>query len=266
MADELFTRCPGCKTVFRVTDAQLALRAGQVRCGHCRTVFNGREELISLAPPSGDEPEPEVDELALGPPTVTLRSARALDPPPPEEPPPDTGADYENRFSWGKKKAPSRVWVVLGIIAIPVLAAALALQALVHFRDALAAHAPATKPMLTRMCAFVGCTVRPMRDVGALSIEASDLQADPAHRGLLILSATIRNRAQYAIGYPHLELTLTDAADQVVVRRALTPADYVGGTANAAAGIAGNGEVPVKLFIDASATSQAGYRLYLFFP
>ena len=48
--------------------------------------------------------------------------------------------------------------------------------------------------------------------------------------------------------------------------RALAPADYVGGTANAAAGIAGNAEVPVKLFIDASATTQAGYRLYLFFP
>ena len=61
-------------------------------------------------------------------------------------------------------------------------------------------------------------------------------------------------------------LTLTDAQNQVVVRRALTPADYVSGTANTAAGIASNGEVPVKLFIDASASSQAGYRLYLFFP
>ena len=71
-------------------------------------------------------------------------------------------------------------------------------------------------------------------------IEASDLQADPAHRGLLILTATIRNRAPYAIGYPHLELTLTDAQDQVVVRRALAPADYVSGTANTPAGIAGN--------------------------
>ena len=53
MADELFTRCPGCKTIFRVTEPQLALRDGQVRCGHCRTVFNGREHLISLAPLGG---------------------------------------------------------------------------------------------------------------------------------------------------------------------------------------------------------------------
>jgi predicted Zn finger-like uncharacterized protein len=267
MADELFTRCPGCKTVFRVTEPQLALRAGQVRCGHCRTVFNGREELISLEPPALSEPEAEPDELALGPPTVTLRSARALDPPPPDEaPPPAPNADYENRFAWDRKKAPSRAWTVLGFIAIPALVVTFVLQGLFHFRDSLAAHVPSTKPMLTQLCGLVGCEIRPLRDVAALSIDASDLQADPAHRGLLVLTATIRNRAPFAIGYPHLELTLTDAQDQVVVRRALAPADYASGTANTAAGIGRNGEVPVKLFIDASATSQAGYRLYLFFP
>ena len=152
------------------------------------------------------------------------------------------------------------------MIAIPALIAAFVLQALFHFRDALAAYVPTTKPMLTRVCALFRCAVQPLKDVAALSIDASDLQADPAHRGLLVLSATIRNRASYPLAYPYLELTLTDAQDQVVVRRALSPADYVSGTANTAAGIASNGEVPVKLFIDASATSQAGYRLYLFFP
>jgi hypothetical protein len=108
--------------------------------------------------------------------------------------------------------------------------------------------------------------VGPLRDSAALSIEASDLQADPAHRGLLQLSATIRNRAMYAIAYPHLELTLTDASDQVVVRRAFAPGDYIGGTASASAGIPANGEKLVRLFIDASATAQAGYRVYLFYP
>jgi len=275
MADEQYTRCPGCKTIFRVTDAQLALRDGQVRCGHCRTVFNGREGLVSLAPP---EQEPEVDELALGPPTVTLRSSRALDPAPPPSPEPerprvpepafaeDAEVDYENRFAWEKRKPRSRLWQVAGAVGIPLLAVLLVVQALVHFRDALAAHLPWTRPVLAQMCALTGCAIRPLRNVAALSIDASDLQADPAHRGLLILTATVRNRAPYAVGYPHLELTLTDAQDQVVVRRALAPSDYASGTANTPAGIPANGEVPVKLFIDASATTQAGYRLYLFFP
>jgi len=50
MAEQKFTRCPGCKTIFRVTPAQLAMRGGQVRCGHCRTVFDGVAALLSLAP------------------------------------------------------------------------------------------------------------------------------------------------------------------------------------------------------------------------
>ncbi len=80
MADEKFTRCPGCRTIFRVTAQQLAMRAGQVRCGHCRTVFDGVGALVSLAPQP--DQEPELDEISRGPPTVTLRSSQALQPAP----------------------------------------------------------------------------------------------------------------------------------------------------------------------------------------
>jgi len=174
--------------------------------------------------------------------------------------------DYDSRFAWDRPRKRPRALTALYVAAIPLLLAALAAQAIFHFRDALAAHWPQTRQALAQMCAATGCAVRPLRDVAALSIDASDLQADPAHKGLLIPSATIRNRAGYALAYPHLELTLTDAADQTVVRKAMAPAEYAGGTADLAAGIAANGEAVVRLFIDASATSQAGYRLYLFYP
>ena len=287
MAHEQYTRCPGCSTIFRVTPEQLTLRGGQVRCGHCRTVFDGNAQLISLAPTARAEGDPEPDELAAGPPTVTLRSAHALRPaheeasardaprtaaaaaaaPPLEaDEEPDQEVDYDSRFAWDKPKPRSRARSALYAAAIPVLLIALAAQAIFHFRDALAAHWPQTRPMLVRMCAAAGCVVRPLRDVGALSIDASDLQADPAHKGLLILSATLRNRAGYALAYPYLELTLTDSSDLVVVRRALAPEEYAGGTADIGGGIPANGESVVRLFIDASATQQAGYRLYLFYP
>lgn len=273
--DEQYTRCPGCKTIFRVTAQQLALRGGQVRCGHCRTVFDGAAERVSLAPQPRDAHDVDADQ---GPPTVTLRPARALRPadepapPPTQSPSPPTvsptapapDADWENRFAWDKPRERRRTsWLAAGAILLTLL---LAGQAAWHFRDAIAAHVPAARPVLVRMCAFAGCTIRPLRDVAALSIEASDLQADAAHKGLLILAATVRNRANYAIAYPHLELTLTDAQDQPVVRRAFAPAEYAGGTADVTRGIAAQGELPVKMFIDASATTQAGYRLYLFYP
>jgi predicted Zn finger-like uncharacterized protein len=317
MAHEQYTRCPSCSTIFRVTPEQLALRQGQVRCGHCRQVFDGNANLISLAPtprPEGDDAE--ADELMAGPPTVTLRSAQALRPahddashaPAPaaatgavataegtgpgaatatrpgpslrdvlprrpggtaravRRDEPDDDVDYDSRFAWDRPRRHRPVLRALWIAAIPLLLIALAAQAIYHFRDAIAAHWPATRPALSSLCGALGCTVRPLRDIGAMSIDASDLQADPAHRGLLILTATLRNRAGYAVAYPYLELTLTDASDHVVVRRALPPAEYASGAADTGRGIAANGEVVVRLFIDASATSQAGYRLYLFYP
>jgi predicted Zn finger-like uncharacterized protein len=68
MPDEKFTRCPSCRTVFRVTAEQLAMRGGQVRCGHCRTLFDGVDHLVALAPPAFDDEDAVVDETDLGPP------------------------------------------------------------------------------------------------------------------------------------------------------------------------------------------------------
>jgi predicted Zn finger-like uncharacterized protein len=284
MADEKYTRCPGCKTIFRVTPQQLAMRAGQVRCGHCHTVFDGVAALVSLAPRPREEPEPEFDEAALGPPTVTLRSAQALQPAPDDcddrvEPAgkvalEDNEADaardpqiaYSARFSWQEKQERRRVPSWLYALAIPLLVLLLAGQALFHFRDAIAAHWPTTQPTLIKLCVVAGCEVRPLQDISGLSIEASDLQADPAHRGLLILSTTIRNRAPYSLAYPYVELTLSDTTDRVVVRRAFAPQDYISGAADPRSGIAANSEIAIKLFIDASATTQAGYQVYLFYP
>lgn len=283
MAEQNYTRCPSCATVFRVTSAQLALREGQVRCGQCKSVFDGNAQRVSLAPPRiPDVGAPPMSEAELGPPTVTLRSAQALELPgiapaaalaaavtgDTREAGDIDEVPYEDRFSRQKRKAPRRVRAVLYAIAIAFLVALIAAQAVFHFRDAIAAHWPAAQPALTRVCSLAGCTIRPLRDAAMshLSIDASDLQADPAHRGLLILTATLRNRAAWPLAYPHLELTLTDAQDQVVVRRALAPPDYAGGATDFQRGIPPNGEVAVKVFIDASATTQAGYRLYMFYP
>ena len=284
MAEEKYTRCPGCKTVFRVSSQQLAMREGKVRCGHCRTVFDGELALVSLAPrPRGQDDEPQLSEAELGPPTVTLRDAQALAPLDEDtgdrrEPGVGPGDDldsspsidpelaYASRFSASDERKRFRLpgWTY-GLL-IPVLVIVLGVQALFHFRDAIAAHWPQTKPALIRLCALADCQLKPMQDIGGLSIEASDLQADPAHKGLLILSATIRNRAAHPLGYPYLELTLSNAQDQIVVRRAFVPGEYLSGAADVDGGIGGNAELAVKLFIDASTTSQAGYQVYLFYP
>ncbi|MDZ7805402.1 DUF3426 domain-containing protein [Thiohalophilus sp.] len=41
----MLTCCPACRTCFRITEAQLAVAQGKVRCGKCKTVFNARQHL-----------------------------------------------------------------------------------------------------------------------------------------------------------------------------------------------------------------------------
>ena len=288
MADEQFTCCPSCRTVYRVTPQQLAMRGGNVRCGHCQNVFDGVAQLVSLAPRPREHEEDDAgafDELALGPPTVTLRDARGLGESTPSAPepaaapaPPRDAATPAAPPSAASTRpamprdveAPARVrrerWgAALHAIAVSVLALVLVGQLAYHFRDLLAVRVPAARPILTELCRVAGCTVGAPREITDLVIASSDLQADPAHQGLLVLSATVRNRADIPLAYPYLELALTDAQDQIVVRRALAPAEYAGGTADLSRGIPANSEISIKLFLDASATTQAGYRLYLFY-
>lgn len=49
------TTCPECRTTYRIAQAQLSLRRGLVRCGHCNTVFNAYDSLL---PDLNAEPPP----------------------------------------------------------------------------------------------------------------------------------------------------------------------------------------------------------------
>lgn len=55
----LATQCPHCHTTFRVAHDQLKLRAGLVRCGACKQIFNGIENLLrpeDIPPAPGAKP------------------------------------------------------------------------------------------------------------------------------------------------------------------------------------------------------------------
>lgn len=43
----MISECPSCQTRFRVTEEQLAVSHGRVRCGACLAVFDGREAMVT---------------------------------------------------------------------------------------------------------------------------------------------------------------------------------------------------------------------------
>lgn len=148
------------------------------------------------------------------------------------------------------------------VVAAILLALALAAQSAFAFRTTIATALPRLGPAY----AALGIAVPLPRQSESISIEASELQTDSAHGNLLALQATVKNRAGFALEYPHLELTLTDTQDGAIARRVFAPADYLPVGKPPAAGIEGHGEVAIKLWLDTHDIVAAGYRLYVFYP
>jgi predicted Zn finger-like uncharacterized protein len=159
---------------------------------------------------------------------------------------------------------PARRWPwLLGSLLLLLMLLA---QAAYHFRSAITLLFPETKPYAVTLCASLGCELTLPRRIEMMSIEASDLQADTTNPNVMVLSATLKNRAIFNQQHPLLELTLTDAQDQPVVRRVLAPHDYLAEAVNTQTGFAANTEIAIKVFIEGSDVKATGYRLYLFYP
>lgn len=155
---------------------------------------------------------------------------------------------------------------VAQLSGVTVLALLLVAQVVYLLRAVIADAAPNTRPALEAACAWIRCSVALPRLTDRLTIETSDLQAlDPLHPNRVTLTATIRNRARVEQAFPMLELTLTDAREEVAARKVFGPTEYLA-AATADAGIAANAEVGVRLRLDTADLVATGYRLYLFHP
>ena len=91
------TRCPHCRTVFRVSEDTLRLAAGSVCCGHCNAVFDGaRERLAEITdtdasvPRAADAARVSAAEPAHLAPLQPLTPLQALPPLQPLQPLPPT--------------------------------------------------------------------------------------------------------------------------------------------------------------------------------
>jgi predicted Zn finger-like uncharacterized protein len=153
---------------------------------------------------------------------------------------------------------------LMALAALVVLGAALALQIALHDRDRLAAADPGLRPLLVQLCAALNCSVQPPRQIDAIAIDSSSfskLRGD-AYR----LGVTLKNQASTQVAMPALELTLTDAQDQAVVRRVLMPTELGSHPGVIAAGSEWSGSVALAVAANGAGARIAGYRLLAFYP
>lgn len=279
----MLTRCPQCATTFRVSPQQLKVHRGEVRCGRCSTIFDAFESLVAepTTTPAKETstnpaPAPEPDDVEV----VATEAASSTEPPAKETSAatqlrPDlrfTIPDFSPGSGKGKtrpaKKATGKRWPWIALATVSALA--LIAQAAYAYRAELTANTvvmwPETKPWFERACAELHCAMPLPRRVDLVGIDASDLQVDTGHANLMLLTATLKNRAAFTQEYPSLALTLMDNQDQALARRVLAPADYLDPKTDSHAGFAANADLALKVFIDSREFKATGYRLFVFYP
>lgn len=146
-------------------------------------------------------------------------------------------------------------------LACVLAVAGLVGQATYFFRDEIASRVPQLAPSLLAACDYLDCRLQPPRRGESLGFVGTDLAADPAHKGLLIFTATLRNSGTTAVAYPHLVLSLDGLGGEIVVRRVFTPAEFAPATASLVRGLEAGAEVEVKLYLDASQTNVVGFKI-----
>lgn len=286
----LITTCTHCGARFRVTPPQLNAKQGQVRCGRCRNVFNGFESLerhpdddtgsrllatraaadrAGASPesietlPLEDLPDLETLEPAAAPaPAADVPAAGPPTPPPRRRSGSRKSSEEVTLEPPPRARPPARAWGLGAVLLALVLGAELAYA----YRGSIAQSYPVLRPWLESVCATAGCTISWAREDALLKLEDSELLEIPGKPTEIALGAHIRNLAQVAQEYPHLELTLTDLTGQAAVRRVLRPTDYLGRPVGVGEVLAPGAEISIQLRLETPRIKATGYELLLFYP
>jgi hypothetical protein len=169
--------------------------------------------------------------------------------------------DRERAGSFAKS---SSRFGLLGPVALVVLLALAAVQLALLFRSEIANAVPALRPAASLVAGAFGMKVEAPRSINALSIESTELQR-AAGNGQAALHALLRNKDSRTVRWPALELTLTDQAGTVVLRKVILPAEYLPATAPQD-GLRASSEWPIRLGLDPGSLAIANYSLTLFYP
>lgn len=281
----LVTQCPRCALLFQVAPEVLAASKGQVRCGQCAHEFEGQAHALTepWLESATDSPadsllsSPRIDVEALLRRQDTPSESVPVSPPTPASSPASGLAHASLPRESERTRAPALplktdvqsqspvvsavrwdVWMLRGMALL--LTGGLIVQALVFFRDELAARLPNSRPLLEALCGPAACTLAPLRLGNGIVIDSSSLVRGDAG---LTFHVSLRNSLEVPLAMTALELTLTDEQDRVLMRRVLKPHE-LGAPAELAAGqmwARALGVEPGK--VD---TEITGYRLVSFYP
>jgi len=236
----MYTQCPECLTIYKIAAATLAESHGSVRCGHCNAVFDAlrtlaeqlpSEQVQRLVASAGGGSPPQLSVPAMRP--AVGQQTSLFDP---DERPARARRGSTPAFARARRtRTAERTW--LWTLGAAVLLLSLCAQIGYAERAMVLADARA-RPWLDRICDTFGCRLPLRRDPARLQLLSRDIRPHPSVAKALIISATLRNDAEFAQAFPAVEISLSDLDENRIAMRRFQPQEYLGDMHSAAGGLA----------------------------
>jgi predicted Zn finger-like uncharacterized protein len=215
-AGRIYTQCPLCKTVYRITVAQLRGGRGEALCQQCLAGFNVLDTLAETAARARQGPAPagQVPPLgrldAVAPPESALIGDSL-----PADDPTSGGHSPAQRPALAARLA----WGAGTLLLLALLAAQLG-----WFEGPQLAQNETLRPWLEAACQTVGCRLPPFRAPARIQIVGHDLHptAD-GYEFTLVLS----NQASLPQPFPAVKLSLDAHGGNPAAVRVFQPEEYL---------------------------------------
>ncbi|MCF6280664.1 MAG: zinc-ribbon and DUF3426 domain-containing protein [Candidatus Polarisedimenticolaceae bacterium] len=252
----MFTECPHCQTLFRISPAQLEQANGTVRCCRCDEIFDAREQLRAPSESTATEPSPINPVIDSEIPTPTEQHVEALEDnllrelsddiehQPESLSSPLSEETLESNSSGAEQvestlpssadpgqllgKQPDKprkysfAWSLLALLALTSL-----LFQLVWFERALLIQHPDGAKLLEIMCQQLGCTLPPRKNTRKIEIVSRSFSVHPTTPNALQLHLTFISKTRYDQLYPQLQINLFNTAGLLLASRIFKPSEYL---------------------------------------
>lgn len=252
----MFTQCPECMTVFAVDATTLARAHGCVGCSQCGATFDTMATLCDALPEEPFESLP-INEPGAAPPLL-LESVAHEKPPQQglfdttDDVPGDAGAAHRetglepDRDEYGtahglpsfarqdrhRSRGSRRLaWACAALSVVLVAQLAWAERSTL-------VRSPALASLMRSACDTLGCSLPMARDVQKLELTSRDIRRHPSVEGALLISATVRNNADFRQPWPVIGISLSNLDDQKLAMRRFRPTEYLHDAATRRAGLA----------------------------
>jgi predicted Zn finger-like uncharacterized protein len=258
----MFTRCPSCRAAFSITDQQLEIAAGMVRCGMCEHVFDARLYLFDQAHNDMYETvDVELGELDAS--AIDLkyleRELHGTHPHMPEFPnitrpsqfdvPNDSHELEKNEIepleetvigqqlsqltpitkiiaddvsSLDSEPATIHPLRWLAWVVTLVLAAVLALQIIASLKIDLI-----PKQHHSKLCDWISCTLETPRALKRIEVLNRSIYTHPTEKQALMVTVTIINRAEFSQPYPLIQLRFLNISGDIIAARQFAANHYL---------------------------------------